>query len=296
MRISPTPTDPGIVAGTPRKPRDDEVEAFGLTHQGKVRPDNQDHFLLCSLHKTMRVHATSLPAPELLEVPSERLAFIGMVADGVGGAPAGEAASRAALETIALYITHTMRCYYTNDPTEEAVFLEALRAAAKEGHEALLAGARQDPGLEGMATTLTLGIGVWPVCYVLHVGDSRFYRLLRDGRLEQLTRDQTMAQDLVDSGLLPPQQARQTPLANILSSSIGGTSRPEVSSFDLSVSGAVLLCTDGLTKHVPDERIRERLLGMTSCEQACRALVDDALDAGGTDNVTVVAVRAVRRE
>jgi protein phosphatase len=129
--------------------------------------------------------------------------------------------------------------------------------------------------------------------YILQVGDSRCYRL-REGQLQQLTRDQTVAQDLVDQGLLPPANAIRSPFAHVLSSSIGGNTQPAVSGFALTTGDVHLLCTDGLTKHVSDQRIRERLLNLTSSEQACRALVQDALDGGGTDNVTVVVLRAVR--
>ena len=129
MWSAKTPTD-SIRADAPRKPRDDELDACGLTHQGKVRATNEDHFLLASLHKTMRVRSTSLPNPELLEMPSERLALLMMVADGVGGANAGEEASRAAVESIAAYVTETMQCYYRADPANEKAFVEALQSGA----------------------------------------------------------------------------------------------------------------------------------------------------------------------
>ncbi len=289
MAFASTPPPAGPVGSLVWKPRDDQVDAFGLTDRGKVRPDNQDHFLLCSLHKTMQVRGSSLPNPELLELPSERLAMIIMVADGVAGTSGGEEASRAALETIATYITHTMQCYYRADPADEAAFFAALTEAAEQGHEAVVARAKAR-GKEGMATTLTMGIGVWPIVYTLHVGDSRYYQL-RDGVLRQMTRDQTMAQDLVDAGALRPSDLAKSPFSNILSSAIGGSHKPVVIKTDIRPGDVTLLCTDGLTKHVSDDRIRERLLNMESAEQACRALVDDALAGGGTDNITVVVAR-----
>jgi protein phosphatase len=239
----------------------------------------------------MHVKATSLPNPELLELPSERLAVIIMVADGVAGSEGGEEASRAALETIATYITHTMQCYYRADPTDEVAFHAALSAAADAGHEAVLARAHSR-GHERMATTLTMGIGVWPVSYTLHVGDSRAYQY-RDGVLTRVTRDQTMGQELVDAGALKPSDLGRSPFSHVLSSAIGSTPRPVVIKGDLRPGDVSLFCTDGLTKHVSDERIRERLASMTSAEQACRALVEDALAGGGTDNITVVIARPV---
>lgn len=286
---SEPPTGP--VSTRQWKPRDDQVDAFGMTHQGKVRRDNQDHFLLCSLHKTLHVRATSLPNPELLELPSERLAVIMMVADGVGGGEGGEEASRATVETVAEYVTHTMECYYRADPTNEVAFHAALTEAAERCHEVVVARARAG-NREGMATTLTMGIGLWPHSYTLHVGDSRAYRL-RDGVLSQLTRDQTMAQELVDAGALRPGDIGRSPFSHVLSSAIGGQHRPVVIKGDIRPGDINLMCTDGLTKHVPDERIKEVLLRIESAEWACRTLIDEALAGGGTDNITVVVARPV---
>jgi protein phosphatase len=258
-----------------------------------VRKQNQDHFLVCTLHKTARVRATSLPNPELLELPSQRLASIAVVADGVGSTAGGETASRAAIETVAAYATNAMECFYASDPDDEEAFYEALRVAATESHDAVVERAKEGGDQKGASTTLTLAIFVWPQMYILQVGDSRCYRL-RGEVLEQLTRDQTVAQDLVDSGILPKENLQRSPFAHVLSSSIGGRTQPVVTRVQLGQPGAeaILLCTDGLTKHVSDARIKERLSAMTSSEQACRALMDDALAGGGTDNITVVVLRA----
>jgi protein phosphatase len=152
----------------------------------------------------------------------------------------------------------------------------------------------QASGLPTAATTLTLFIAVWPTLYVLHIGDSRLYRY-RKGEFQLLTHDQTMAQHLVDIGAMPKELASRSPLAHVLTSAIGGNeSTPDVSRTDLQRGDALLLCTDGLTKHVSHERIAERMRTMTSAEQVVRALVDDALAGGGTDNVTVLVVSGVR--
>src|SRR5207302_8350838 len=99
---------------------DDQLDFFGITHRGHVRRENQDHYLVCTLHKTARVCSTSLPNPELFELPSQRIASFGMVADGVGGTRGGETASRVAVEEIAAYVTHTMHCFYAADSTDES--------------------------------------------------------------------------------------------------------------------------------------------------------------------------------
>ena len=279
---------------SPRKPRDEELDFFGMTHPGKVRTDNQDHYLVSTLHKTARVRATSLPNPELFELPSQRIASFGMVADGVGGSSGGETASRAAVETIAEYVKETMNAFYAADENDPDAFLTTLRHAAETCHAAVLERGRAE-GQPSAATTLTLYVAVWPALYTLHVGDSRFY-LYRDRTLRQLTRDQTMAQDLVDAGALPPEVAARSPLSHVLTSAIGGSETiPDVARTQLQRGDVLLLCTDGLTKHVSDERIAAQLEGLTSAEQVARALVDDALAAGGSDNVTVLVVAGVRR-
>jgi protein phosphatase len=285
------PDTPAAVA-VARKPADNEVDVYGLTHPGKVRKDNQDHFLICSLYKQMKVHLTSLPEPEKLG-GIDRLAFLAMVADGVGGQHAGEEASRLAIEAISKYVTQSVRCYYTTDPGDTAAYLKALEEAAFRAHTELSEGAKGNPERQGMATTLTLWLGVWPHAYLLQVGDSRCY-IMRGGVLSQVSRDQTMAQDLVDQGILTRTDAQNSRLAHILSSAVGGTqAMPVVTHFDQAWSNVGLVCSDGLTRHVPDERIRERLVAMTSAKQACEALLQDALDGGGSDNITIIIGRAV---
>jgi serine/threonine protein phosphatase PrpC len=280
---------------TSRKPADDEVDVYGLTHPGRVRKENQDHFVICSLHKEVVVQKTSLPDTDVLTEGPERLAFLAMVADGVGGGLKGEEASRLALESITRYVTDSVRCYYTCDPSDDSSFLEKLETAALQAHDDLLRHSTNDPDRSGMATTLTLWLGLWPRGYLLQVGDSRCY-MLRQGTLTQVSRDQTMAQDLIDLGVLTRTDAANTRLAHTLSSSIGGRQSAPVVTRMLSEWGDVgMLCSDGLTRHVSDDRIRERLASMTSAKQVCEALLQDALDGGGTDNITIIVGRSVRR-
>jgi serine/threonine protein phosphatase PrpC len=279
---------------TSRRPREDEIDAHGVTHPGKVRRDNQDHYLLCSLRRQVVVRGSSIPQADGVLGEPERLASLAMVADGVGGAAAGETASRVALTGIAQYVTRTLRCYYRTAEDED--FSDALREGARECHEELRRMAEEDSDYRGMATTLTLYLGVWPRAYLLQVGDSRCY-LLRDGELTQITRDQTMAQEMVDLGVMKPEQVAGTRLEHTLTSSIGGShTQPKVTQFDMTWGHVLLLCSDGLTRHVSDDRIREVLRSMSSAQQACETLLEDALRGGGTDNITIVVGRAVQRE
>jgi len=278
-------------APSTRKPRDSELDVYGLTHTGNVRQENQDHFLISSLRREVVVHQTSLPASSA-HSESERLALLAVVADGVGSSVMGGEASRQAVAGILHYVSACADCYYRIADGEHVALHDALNDAAMRVHRDIARErAEGPPDASGMATTLTLWLGVWPYAYLLQVGDSRFY-LYRDGALRQISRDQTLVQDLVDAGALTETQAQRSPLSNVLSSAIGGQeAMPVVTRMEQSWGTVGLLCSDGLTKHVSDEQITERLRTMTSAKQACEALLQDALDGGGTDNVTIVIGR-----
>jgi serine/threonine protein phosphatase PrpC len=292
MRLA-EPFSSRTVASAETRPRDDELDLFGLTHPGRVRQENQDHFLLCTVHPQVVIHGTSLPATDALALRGQRLATIMLVADGVGGSAAGSRASRIATEAVTQYVATALRCYHTAGSANEHEFTDALRNAAIEAHDVVRAEAVAELGGRQMATTLSLGIVVWPWMYVLQVGDSRCY-FYQDGVLRQVTRDQTVAQNLADEGVLKQEQVKSSPLKHVLASAIGSSSAmPEVSRVDVRQRGCVILvCTDGLTKHVNDDEIAQCLGAMESSEQACQQLLDLALERGGTDNITLVVGRA----
>ena len=292
----PSPYLGTSIAALHGKPHLKDLDAYGLTHRGKVRKENEDHFMLCSLRKQMQVHRTSLPDVKELALPDERLAYLAMVADGVGSGRGGEEASRHAIAGIAQYVAQSLHTFYTADPSDEPKFLEAMHEAAMRCHASVVKKSEQESGKRGMATTLTLWLGVWPRAYLLQVGDTRFY-LFRDGELTQITRDQTMAQDLVDQGVLTRSDADNTRWAHVLSSAIGGMqSAPVVTRIDQAWHNVGLLCSDGLTKHVSEEQIAERLRTMKSARQVCKTLLQDALDGGGSDNITILVGRVVRED
>jgi serine/threonine protein phosphatase PrpC len=242
------------------------------------------------------VRLSSIPEADRMLSESERIASLAMVADGVGGAASGETASRVALSAVTKYVSRGVRCYYGAESEDDREFLDALTQGAHQCHAELLRRGETDPDYRGMATTLTLYLGIWPRGYLLQVGDSRCY-LLRDGELTQITRDQTMAQEMVDLGVMKAEDAATTRLAHTLTSAIGGSQTdPKVTRFDMTWGHVLLLCSDGLTREVPDERIREVLRSMTSARQACETLLQDALDGGGHDNITIVVGRAIPRD
>jgi protein phosphatase len=285
------------------KPRDDEVDLFGVTHPGHIRKENQDHFLAATVHQQIVLHGTSLPGADQLPMRSQRLGTMMMVADGVGGGADGGDASLLAVASITNYVASSMRCFHSAGHQAEDQFLAELRAAALEAHDAVRAESATRvsndprPRSKSMATTLTLAMVVWPSVYVVQVGDSRCYHYqVREKKLRKQTRDQTLAQDLVDKGALPADRAANSPFAHVLASAIGGReAMPDVTTFMVGPGDVLLLCSDGLTKHVTDEQIAEACRTQKGSEQLARTLLEMALAGGGSDNVTVLAGQAHRR-
>jgi protein phosphatase len=210
-----------------------------------------------------------------------------VVADGVGGSAFGDRASQSAVFALATYIGRAAVCQYDPDVEQEEVFLQRLEEALHRAHEVVksLGGAGARP-----ATTLTMALVIGGRAYIAHAGDSRAY-VMHGGRLRQITRDQTISAMMSDAGV-SHDPSGENRLRGVLASAVGGsTMTPSIGLVDVSPGDALLLCTDGLTKHVPDDRIAERLTSGTSAEHVCSSLIDAALAAGGTDNITVIVAR-----
>ena len=275
------------------RPTDDELDMFGITHPGLKRKENQDHFLLATVHPQIVVHGSSLANASELPLRGSRLGTVLLVADGVGGSSDGGAAAQLATESVMQYVASSLRCYHELGAGQNPELLMGLREAAMRAHDAVRAEAATRPGKANLATTLTLGIGVWPWLYVTQVGDSRAY-IYTKGRLGQITRDQTMAQALLDLGAIKAEDAGRSPLKHVLASAIGAEdASPVVSRVDVTERGCIILfCTDGLTKHVADDEIAALCRQSMPSEQLARTLLDMALERGGSDNITIVTVRA----
>ena len=276
-------------AVTDDRPSLAEIDVCGLTHPGLVRATNADHFLVASFHRAMRVHATSL-GDALAPQETQNRGFLLLVADGVGGADEGGEGAARAVRTVAEFLLHeTEICsQLVVDRRDEAV--NYLREAVSKAHRTLV-DASETEGTERRATTLTMYAAFWPFAFVLHVGDSRAYRF-RDGVLERLTTDQTVAQMMIDAGAMSAEAAERSHLKDVLWSAVGSAEAvPEVVVTDCTRRGVVLLCSDGLTKHVTDDEIASFMSRHTSTSTNCQALIDLALERGGSDNVTVVMAR-----
>ena len=270
------------------------VDARGVTDIGKKRKANEDHFVVMALRKSADVLETNLPDPRVLDALRGPEGWLFVVADGVGGLAGGALASETAVTTLAEYLGRAAGCFNRLDADGEQELLEQLEHAVHSAHRRITeryggGGGRNAPA--GPATTLTMALLVWPRAYIVHVGDSRaFY--MRKGRLRQLTRDQTTGEYMVSSGAWTEEQASKAPIATTLVSALGGQEMtPSVGLVDLLPGDTLLLCSDGLTRHVSDERVAELLGRPTDAGTACRELVDEALAGGGHDNITVITAR-----
>jgi protein phosphatase len=269
------------------------MECHGLSDNGRVRKANEDQFLIADLNKSMRIHQTSLGIEDQTRLFGGSQGKILLVADGVGGHAGGDRASTLAVDAVTTYLLNNMRWFFRlhEDPQDD--FLDDLKAALERCQERVSAEAEAVPDRRGMGTTLTVAYVVWPRLYVVHVGDSRCYQF-RGSELRQITEDHTVAQQYVDSGVLDANEAETSPWSNVLWNVVGGTSdelAPHVHKSELQLGDSLLLCTDGLNKHVSDEQIAQLLEDDMSAEQTCIRLVDTANEAGGTDNITVVVAR-----
>lgn len=269
------------------------VDAHGASDIGRVRKVNEDQYLIAALHKVVEIQQTSLPAATCQRFESGARALVLLVADGVGGTSRGDEASSLTLDTIVSYVTNSMRCFYKLDDQVQQDLLAELATVVQQSNATVRAEAARTGEDVRMATTLTMAHVLWPRAYVVQIGDSRCYHL-RGTELRQVTRDQTYAQALLDSGALSPEEAEESPLSQVLTHAIGGEAadlQPEIGQVMLEPGDALVLCTDGLTKHVPDVAIPMMVAAAGGAEAACRSLVGAALAGGGSDNVTVVVCR-----
>ncbi len=178
-----------------------QVDLAAQSHQGLVRSANEDHYLVIRFGRTLETLRTSVP-PDQVPAWAEEVGYGLLVADGLGGAAAGETASRLAISTLIGLILHTPDWILSDDARDTERVIERLAERYRRIHEALLDQGLGDPNLAGMGTTMTLATSLGASVVIGHVGDSRVY-LLRDGKLHQLTRDHTWVQTLVDLGRSP---------------------------------------------------------------------------------------------
>lgn len=281
------------------------MDCCGLTDIGKKRSVNEDQFLISDVRKSMRVHQTSLALDHQTRLFGGTQGNLLLVADGMGGHEAGERASQLVIDGFVDYTLNHLSWFMHESCESDEDFEQQLKTALVNCQKRLDREIAAIPQRRGMGSTLTLGYIVWPRMFLVHVGDSRCY-LLRDGKLQQLTRDHTLAalaaasagrqsEDEQDDDELTAER----PMSNVLWNAIGGGRHgdlhPDASAMDLQMGDTLMFCTDGLTKHVSKKKIHEILSQNVPTDAMCEQLVALANDAGGTDNCTVVISRFADR-
>jgi protein phosphatase len=270
-----------------------QVDLAAQSHEGLVRENNEDHYLVVRVTRSLETVLTNLSDSVLPKRFGETAAGM-MVADGMGGMAAGEVASSTALlKLVELAVQTPDWVMKINQFDNAATVMRRMTQRFRDIDDELRSQGESDFTLRGMGTTLTAVVTLGTEMIVGHIGDSRAY-LLRGEKLHQLTKDHTLAQALIDSGIATAEDTSTRAMKHVLTAALGSVGEqadPQVERFHLSEGDQLLLCTDGLTEMVADDVIAAVLTEAQSSETACQNLINLALAAGGKDNITVVLAR-----
>jgi serine/threonine protein phosphatase PrpC len=272
------------------------IVSAGRTDVGRQRESNQDQFLIADLHKSLLVDDSSLKLDCQARLFGSSLGRLLMVADGMGGHQAGSRASLLAIDLLINQLVNGMRWPTQMSGDEEERFVADLKQLFETAHKLIVRESEAHPELRGMGTTLTMAYIVWPLMYVVHVGDSRCYVIHSDVP-QQLTRDHTLSSQLAEQGGLTAEQAESSKWSHVLYNALGAGGievTVEVHKVTLEINDIVVLCTDGLYRHVKPPELADVLLRELELGEACRSLIELANFRGGHDNITVVAARCLQ--
>lgn len=258
-----------------------DIEIFGKTDVGLIREHNEDNFLVADVSAGIR--SNDGKAPIKCEV-GEKGALL-LVCDGMGGAAAGEVASQMAVDSI-------YEALQASEPQQRDAFARLVRRAVELANERIFVQSRDNQSERGMGTTCTVAALVDSTLVVGQIGDSRCY-ILRDGKLAQVTKDQSLAWQLIEAGAMTLEEAKAFEHANIILQALGVQERVEVvlSQVELRKGDVALLCSDGLHGPVSDDELLAVMVMETDLEKAAETLIQKALDRDGPDNITVVLAR-----
>lgn len=272
---------------------DVNVDLGALSHQGHVRENNEDSYLVLRFGRSLENLITNLD-DDLLEQSYTITGYGMLVADGMGGVAGGDIASRLALSKLVELVVDTSDWILSlKQQRDVTAVLERMTDRFMQIDSAVRREADHDFTLQGMGTTLTVAAVLGSDLLVGHVGDSRAY-LLRGSTLKQLTTDHTLAQALIDAGVADPDDPASRSMRHVLTAAVGSLGQevdPQVQRFKLERGDQLLLCTDGLTETVEDSTIAHVLQDSATAQSACQALIDLALAGGGNDNITVVVAK-----
>jgi PPM family protein phosphatase len=267
------------------------VSSFGATDRGRVRPTNEDHFLIADLVKAMPVRQTSLEEPRARF--AEQRGHLFLVADGMGGHRAGEHASALAVTLIEQFALNTFRWFMPLTAMDADDVATDFQQAVERADATIVEAATRHAELRGMGTTLTLAYHDGAELLVIHVGDSRAY-LLRHGSLRQITQDHTIVAEMVRRGELDTAEARRHRLRHVITNVVGGFQpgvHADAHSLDVRAGDELLLCSDGLTEMLSHDEITQALRSEPHVEAACTRLISLANERGGKDNITAIVAR-----
>ena len=267
---------------TTRKPI--RVEVFAKSDLGRTRDHNEDKFLVADLTKKS---ASLLPEVRRHDIGPRGTLLV--VADGMGGAAAGEVASAMATDTI---YAHLMKTWNAEDEVTPQRFAYRLKEAVEVANASIHAHAKAHPEVRGMGTTTTAAGVLNDHLYLTQVGDSRAY-LIRGGEAHQLTKDQSLMQRLVEAGELTEEEAAQSERRNIILQALGPDPKVKVDLTHQEVrrGDILVLCSDGLSGQVKKDEIAKIVTAAPNLSSACDQLIALANERGGPDNITVVIAR-----
>jgi PPM family protein phosphatase len=260
------------------------VEVFGKTDLGRTRDHNEDRFLVADL---TRKTASLQPDVRQHDIGPRGTLFV--VADGMGGAAAGELASEMATDTI---YAHLLKTWNDEDEVTPQRFAYRLKEAVEVANASIHAHAKAHPEVRGMGTTTTAAGVLNDHLYLTQVGDSRAY-LIRGGTAHQITKDQSLMQRLVEAGELTEEEAAQSERRNIILQALGPDPKVKVDLTHQEVrrGDVLVLCSDGLSGQVKKDEIAQIVSTTPDLSAACDTLIALANERGGPDNITVVIAR-----
>jgi protein phosphatase len=264
------------------------VRSFGITDPGKVRKSNEDNFLIAELVRTLWVHQSSLLQRETHQ--GRNRGHIFLVADGMGGHQAGEVASALSVATIETFVLNLLHRFSNIALSDEPEVLKDLQSALHQADARIFEETASHPEWRGMGTTLTMAFTSGWKLFVIHAGDSRCY-LFRKGTLQQLTLDHTVVGELARRGVIKSVENSPPQFRHVITSYLGGGKTGvtvNVQRTLLETGDRLLLCSDGLTDMLTDERIAGVLGSQGEPRSACEQLVAEANEQGGRDNITAI--------
>jgi serine/threonine protein phosphatase PrpC len=271
------------------------ISYAGKTDVGKRRSSNQDQFLIAEIGPALCVGANGLGLEPGSHITGQPIAYLLMVADGMGGHQGGSRASELAVREVAARVTGLVSAFPGSGDSSPINLEAAVKAIVEAAHRGVVDESTANQKFAGMGTTLTLAIIDQSGLLIAHAGDSRCYRI-RGGGIQRLTEDHTVANQMASRSGLNREVLENSPWSNVLWNAVGASAddvHTDILRLDVALGDRYILCSDGLNKHVSDAEIFRLQSIHTTTMDVCNQLIQAALDGGGSDNVTAVVFDVV---